>query len=360
MNISFNKPILGKEEEEKVLEVIRSGNLLLGNKVEEFEKEFAKYIGVKHCICTSSGTTALNTVLRANGIKEGDEVITTPLSFIATANSVLHLNAKPVFADIDENTFTINPSLIKEKITKKTRAILPVSLYGHPCYMDEIKEIAEKHNLLVIEDCAQSHGSEYKGRKTGSLTMSSAFSFDPTKSISSAGGGAVVTNDDKIMEMSRMIRIHGQREKNNHEILGFNYKMNDISAVILIEQLKKIDNFLKRRKENADFLTRNLKDLKWLKVPEVKENCRHSFSRFTIKVIGKNRDEVMKKLNEKGIGTGLFYPKPIHKQKVYIDLNYKDSLPVAEKICSQILSLPVHPGLNKEELEYIVEIMNSI
>ncbi len=358
--IPFNKPFLGREEEESVLEVIRSGNLLLGDKVELFEKEFAKYLGIKHCICTSSGTTALNTVLKAHGIGNGDEVITTPLSFIATANSVLHVGAKPVFADIDEDTFTINPGLIEEKITKKTKAILPVSLYGHPCSMDEIKKIAEENNLLVIEDCAQSHGSEYKGKKTGSLTMSSAFSFDPTKSISSAGGGAVVTNDDNIMELSKMIRIHGQRTKNNYEILGFNYKMNDISAAILIEQLRKIDNFLDRRKENANFLSKHLADLTWLKVPETKENCKHSFSRFTIRIIGKNRDEVMKQLNEKGIGTGIFYPKPIHKQRLYLDLGYNDNLPVAEKLCNQLLSLPVHPGLKKEELDYIIEIMHSI
>lgn len=360
MNISLNKPYLGKEEEEQVLQVVRSGNLLLGNKVEEFEKNFANYLGMKHAIGMSSGTSSLYSVLKSNGIGNGDEVITTPLSFIATANSILHVGGKPVFVDIDETSYNIDVNLIEKKITNKTKAILFVSLYGHPCDMDRLKEIAEKHNLLLFEDAAQSHGSEYKGKKTGSFTTSSVFSFDPTKNIATCGGGAVVTNDDNVAEICRMLRIHGSKIKGNHDILGFNFKMNDIAAAIGVEQLKKIDTILDKRISNAKFYDKAFRDLNWIITPKVKEDCKHNFHKYTIRVKGKNREEVMKKLSDNGIGSGIFYHKPIHKQKLYVDLGYNDKLPIAEKVSQEVLSLPIHPSLKKEELEYISEVMHSI
>ena len=360
MNIPFNKPYLGVEEEQNVTEVIRSGNLLLGNKVEEFEKNFANYIGMKNVIGTSSGTSALYCVLKSNGIGNNDEVITTPLSFIATANSILHTGARPVFVDIDEKTFNINQELIEEKITKKTKAILPVSLYGHPCDMDRLHEVASKHNLLLIEDAAQSHGSEYKGKKTGSLTTSSVFSFDPTKNLSTCGGGAVVTNDEKVAEISRILRIHGAKGRGNHEILGFNFKMNDIAAALGIEQLKKLDFIVNKKIKIAQFYTKSFSDLNWLITPKVQANSKHSFHKYTIRIVEKNREEVIKKLNEKGIGNAIFYNKPIYKQKLYLDLGYNDRLPVVEKIIDQVLSLPIHPNITQEELGYISEVMHNI
>ena len=360
MNIPLNKPFLGKEEEERVLEVIKSGNLLLGNKVEEFEKNFASYLGMRQVIGTSSGTSALYCVLKSNGIGNGDEVITTPLSFIATANSILHVGAKPVFTDINEETYNIDPDLIEKKITKKTKAILPVSLYGQPCNMDRLAEIAAKHNLILIEDAAQSHGSEFKGKKTGAWTTSSVFSFDPTKNLATCGGGAVVTNDEKVVEISKMLRIHGAKIKGQHDILGFNFKMNDIAAAIGIEQLKKLNIIVDKKIKTAQFYTKSFSDLNWIITPKVQANSKHSFHKYTIRIVGKNREEVIKKLNDAGVGTGIFYNKPIHKQKLYLDLGYKDNLPVVEKIIDQVLSLPIHPNLKKEDLDYISEIMHSI
>ena len=360
MNISLNKPYFGKEEEEKSLEVIRSGNVQLGNKVEEFEKNFAEYLGMKHAICTSSGTSSLYSVLKAHGIKHGDEVITTPLSFIATANSILHVGGKPVFVDIDEESYNLDVNLIEKKITKNTKAILFVSLFGHPCDIDKLNEIANKYNLILIEDAAQSHGAEFKGKKTGSFTNSSAFSFDPTKNIATCGGGCVVTNNDSIADYCKMLRIHGAKIKGQHDILGFNFKMNDISAVMAIEQLKKINTILDNRINNAKFYNKAFSDLNWIITPKIKENCKHSFHKYTIRINGKNRDEVIKKLNEAGIGNGIFYNKPIYKQKIYLDLGYNDKLPVVEKVCEQVLSLPIHLGLKKENLEYISEVMHKI
>ncbi len=360
MNIPLNKPFFGKEEEEKVLEIVKSGNVLLGNKVEEFENSFGKYLGMKNVVCISSGTSALYSILKAHGIGKGDEVITTPLSFIATANSILHSEAKPLFVDIDESTFNINPDLIQERITKKTKAILAVSLYGHPCEMDKLLDIAEQNNLILLEDAAQSHGAEYNGKKTGSFTISSAFSFDPTKNIATCGGGAVVTIDDRVADISKMLRIHGSKIKGQHDILGFNFKMNDISAALGIEQLKKIDYILDKRIYNAKFYNNSFKDLDWVITPKTKENCKHSFHKYTIRVFGRNRDEVINKLNQAGIGNGIFYHRPIHKQKLYLDLGYNDKLPVVERICNEVLSLPIHPNLKKEDLEYISDIMHKI
>lgn len=359
MNIPLNKPGIGREEEEQVIKVLRSGNLLLGDKVKTFENNFAEYLGVKHAVATSSGTTALNTALIASGIKKGDEVITTPFSFIATANSILHVGARPIFVDIEEDTFNLNPELIAEKITKKTKVILPVSLYGHPCDIEQIRDIANQHKLKVIEDCAQAHGSEIKGKKVGSFSTST-FSFDPTKNITTAGGGVLVTNEDEIAEVARMLRVHGAKTPGMYDILGYNFKMNDISAAIGIEQLKKLDQFVEKRINNARYLTAKLSDIDWLLTPKTRKNNKHTFHKYTTRIIGKERGEVIKKLNEAGIGNKVFYPMPIHKQKLYSDLGYNDKLPVVEKLANEVLSLPIHPNIKKEDLDYISKALHEI
>ena len=352
--IPIAKPVIGEEEKQAVLKVLDSGMIAQGKKVKEFEDEFAKYIGVKHAVATSSGTTALHTALLSLGIKKGDEVITTSFTFIATANSILFTGAKPVFVDIEEDTFNIDPSLIQKKITPKTKAILPVHLYGNPCNMNAIMEIADDNNLAVVEDACQAHGASVNNKKTGSFATG-CFSFYPTKNITSGEGGMITTNDSKIDETARMIREHGSKERYYHKIIGYNYRMTDIQAAIGAEQLKKLDMFNKKRIENALYLNKSLKNVK---TPVIKEGCKHVFHQYTIRV--KNRDKLIKILKEHGIGTSIYYPLPVHKQEPYRELGYNDKLPVTEKICEEALSLPIHPSVTKEELDKIIKIINEI
>lgn len=351
--IKIASPVIGEEEIKAVEEVLRSGILAQGPKVKEFEEKVAEYIGVKYAIATSSGTTALHTALLAVGIKPGDEVITTPFTFIATANSILYCGAKPVFVDVDERTFNINPNLIEEKITEKTRAILPVHLYGQPADMKSLMKICEKHNLILVEDAAQALGAEFEGKKVGSFGDCAIFSFYPTKNITTGEGGMVVTNDEEIAERCRKIRNHGEYERYFVDSLGYNYRMTEIAAVIGLTQLKKLESLNTKRIKNANFLIKNLKNIKEIEVPFIAKNVKHVFHQFTIKT--NRRDELKHFLEEKGIQSVVYYPLPIHKQKLYQELGYKDFLPVAEKLSKEVLSLPVHPNLTKEDLSLIVE-----
>ena len=283
--INIAKPVIGEEEKKAVLDVLDSGILSQGSNIKEFEDSFAKYIGAKYATATSSGTTALQTALLAHDIKKSDEVITTPFSFIATANSIIHSGAKPVFVDIEKDTFNINPDLIEEKITDKTKAMLIVSLFGLTPDMEKICSIAKKHDLILIEDCAQSNGAEFKNKKAGSFGTG-CFSFYPTKNMTTGEGGMLTTNDEKIAETSRMIINHGSKVKYHHEILGYNFRMNSISAAIGIEQLKKLDHLNKKRIENANYLIENLKNTNII-LPKIKEGYKHVFHQFAILEIGR-------------------------------------------------------------------------
>lgn len=353
--IPIAKPLLGKEEEEAIKFVLRTGIIAQGPKVKEFEEKFASYIGSKYAIATNSGTSALHTTLLAYGSKKDDEIITTPFSFIATANSILFTGAKPVFVDIKED-FNINPDLIEDKITEKTKAIIPVHLYGNPCDIKRIIKIASDNDLVVIEDCAQAHGAFVDNKKVGSFSTG-CFSFYPTKNMTTIEGGIITTDDKEVYKKSRMIRTHGSKTKYNHVTLGYNFRMSDISAAIGIEQLKKLDNFNKKRRENANYLNENLKDINWLVLPKIVEG--HVFHQYTIRV-KKDREKVMETLNKNGVGNSIFYPLPIYKQKLYQNLFYKDNLPVVEKISKEVLSLPVHPSLNKEDLDKIISVLRSV
>lgn len=348
--INIANPMLGEEEKKAVMEVLESGMLVQGAKVEEFEKKFAGYIGTKYAVATSSGTTALHLALLAMGIGPGDEVVTTPFSFIATANSVLFCGARPVFADIDAKTYNIDPGKIREKITPRTRAIIPVHIYGHPADMEPIMELARDHNLKVLEDAAQAHGSEYKTVKVGSFGDCAAFSFYATKNMVTGEGGMVTTNNEELAKKLRELRNHGQTKTYEHESLGFNLRMTDIQAAIGLEQLKKLDSFNQKRMENAEFLTESLKSI--IQTPYTSSHAKHVFHQYTIKT--ENRDAILKKLNQEGIGARVYYPIPIHRQPFYQKLGYKDTLPVSEDLSTKVLSLPVHPGLKKEDLEKIV------
>ena len=350
--ISIAKPIIGDEEKRAVLEVLDSGMLAQGKKVAEFENNFAKYIGVKHAIATSNGTTALHTALLAHGIGPGDEVMTTPFTFIATANAIKIVGAKPVFVDIEEKSFNLNPDLIEAAITTKTRAILPVHLFGLPADMEKIQKIANKHNLIIIEDACQAHGAAFDEQKVGSFGTG-CFSFYPTKNITTGEGGIITTNDLNIANKIRKLINHGSEKKYYHDSLGYNFRMTDIAAAIGIEQLKKIDQFNQKRKENATLLSKILKDKPGIVLPLITEG--HSLHQYTIRImpeLGKNREEIIEILKQNGINSSVFYPLPVHKQKSFVEYNNL-TLPVAEKVSKQVLSLPINPSVTKEEIKFI-------
>jgi len=376
--IRISAPLLGEEEISAVERVLRSGMLSQGAYVEAFESAFADFIGVEHAIAVSSGTAALHIALLAAGIGEGDEVITTPFTFIATANAILFVGAKPVFVDVREDDFNIDVEKVKEAITKRTKAIIPVHLYGQPCDMKAIADIAEDHNLHVIEDACQAHGAEFAGKKVGSFGTAGCFSFYPTKNMTTGEGGMLTTNSKEIAKKARMLRNHGSSARYMHEILGFNMRMTDISAAIGIEQLKKLHYFTKRRRENAEYLTERLKGIRGIVTPVVKEQRTHVFNQYTIRVVGNeeadganganrakgnrgkegvNRDDLARMLTERGVEVGIYYPTPVHKQPLYRKLGYDCSLDVSERLSAEVLSLPVHPGVGKEDLDYIVDII---
>lgn len=359
VHIPIAKPLLGEEEKRAVLSVLDSGMIAQGKKVAEFEQAFAKFVGVHHAIATSNGTTALHAALLAHGIKEGDEVITTPFSFIATANTITMCGATPVFVDIEEHSFNINPDLIEAAITTKTKAIMPVHLFGRPAEMDKIIAIAKKHNLIIIEDTCQAHGAEYNGKKAGSFGTG-CFSFYATKNITTGEGGMVTTNDDAVAVKVRKIISHGSEKRYYHDHLGYNYRMTDIMAALGVEQLKKIQQFTDRRKSNAEYFDKRLNKLQNVILPEIVKG--HVFHQYTLRItpqFQKTRDEVIQYLKEKGIDSSVFYPVPIHKQKAYVHHNHA-SFPVAEKAAQEVVSIPVHPGLSEQELQYITSVLGGL
>lgn len=355
--IPIAKPLMGHEEQQAVAEVLASGQLAQGPRTEEFERRFAALVGTKHAIAVSSGTTALWVALLAHDIGVGDEVITTPFSFIASANSILYAGARPVFVDIEESSFNINPNLIESKITPRTKAILVVHLYGNPSDMQAIMAIARKHKLLVIEDAAQAIGALINGKMVGSFATG-CFSLYATKNICTGEGGMITTNDDNIADRCRMLRQHGMRVRYYHECLGYNFRMTDLQAAIGIVQLSKLEQFTLRREANARYLTGHIHNPNVI-TPTVRLGTRSVFHLYTIRVKS-DRDAAVRGLTEAGIGTGVFYPLPIHKQKVYVELGYSDSLPVAEQAAREVISLPVHPALSEADLDTIVQEVNRL
>jgi dTDP-4-amino-4,6-dideoxygalactose transaminase len=363
--IPIAKPMIGSVEIDSVVEVMSSGGLAQGPRVQAFEEQFAGYIGVSHAVATSSGTAALHVALLAHGIGAGDEVVTTPFSFIATANAVLFTGARPVFADIGDD-YNIDPENIMQAITPKTKAVLPVHLYGCPAEMKAIAEIADDHNLAIIEDACQAHGATCGGdcRKTGSFGTG-VFSFYPTKNMTTGEGGMITTDDPLIAKQARMLRDHGSSRRYVHEILGYNLRMTDMGAAIGLVQLKKLDQFNSTRKRNAEHLTGKLKGIQGLTTPN--NTPGHVFHQYTVRVAGVDgsqggdcrRDDLVTYLGEKGIGTGVYYPIPIHKQPLYRKLGFDDSLPVAERFAREVLSLPVHPAVSEADLDYIIETMKE-
>jgi dTDP-4-amino-4,6-dideoxygalactose transaminase len=331
--------------------------LAQGPRVRAFEEAFADYCRARYAIATASGTTALHVALLAHGIGPGDEVITTPFTFIASANSILFTGARPVFVDIDPVTFNLDPNLLEAATTSCTKAIMPVHLFGLPADMDPIMEVAERHGLVVIEDACQAHGAEYRAKRVGSFGIG-CFSFYPTKNITTAEGGMITLSDDEqIAEKCRIIRQHGMRRRYYHDELGFNFRMTDVHAAIGLAQLQKLEQFNQARIANARFLSEHLKGVA---TPVVPEGYRHVFHQYTVRVSDGRRDAVLEGLRERGIGTGVYYPVPVHKQRVYVERGYEVTLPEAERAATEVLSLPVHPGLSGDDLETIVSVVNEL
>jgi perosamine synthetase len=337
------------------MQVLSSGMLACGPRTQEFEKKFAEYVGTKYAISTTSGTTALHLGLLSQGLGEGDEVIIPAFSFIATANVVLFCNAKPVFCDVDSKTFNIKPEDIEKLITKKTKAIMPVHLYGQAVDIQPIKEIAEKHNLFVIGDACQAHGATYNGKMVGSFFDVECFSFYPTKNMTTGEGGMVTTNNEELAELMFSIRNHGREKKKwgyEHERLGYNYRMTDIGAVIGLEQLKKLPDSLIKRKKNAEFYDETLKGVI---TPYVYDNVIHAYHQYTIKC--NKRDSLLDELKKNEIGYGIYYPKPLHYYTHLKKFGHKN-LKVSKKLVNEVVSIPVHSALKKEEIEKVVDVIN--
>jgi len=350
--IPIAKPLIGKEEEKAVVKVLKSGKLSQGEKVAEFEKAFAKYCGTKYAVTTDNGTSALIVALIAAGIGPGDEVVTTPFTFIATANSIMFTGARPVFVDINPNTFNIDPEKIEGSITNKTKAIMPVHLYGLMADMEKINKIAKSHDLIVIEDAAQAHGASINKKRAGSWGVAGCFSFYPTKNMTTGEGGMITTNNIKIAIKARLIRNQGMEKRYYHDMVGYNFRMTEISAAIGLEQLKKLETFTKKRIENANYLNQKLAGIEGVVTPNTPKGYRHVFHQYTVRT--SNRDKLIQKLDRAGIGYGIYYPLPVHKQKAFKNLKFKTSAPVSEKIAKEVISLPIHPTLEKKELNKII------
>ena len=358
MIIKIASPIIDKEEKNAVLKVLESGKFVQGENVENFENAFAKYTGSKYAIAVGSGTAALHLSLISLKITNGHDVITPSFSFISSANCALYCGAKPVLSDIRLDTFNIDVSDIREKITPSTKAIVPVHLYGHPADMDEISELATENDFYIVEDCAQANGAEYLGKKVGSLGDVGCFSFYPTKGMTTIEGGMIVTNNEEIAEKTRVLRNIGQKSIYTHTDLGYNYRMNEVEAAIGLCQLKKLDKWIEQRTKNARILTKKLQGIRGIVTPTVLPKAKHSFNYYTIRVKDEcklTREEVIKEMLKRGVETKVYYPIPIHKQPLYIKLGYTGEHPNSEIASGECLSLPVSPKISVNDLEIISE-----
>ncbi|MCA9382777.1 DegT/DnrJ/EryC1/StrS family aminotransferase [Candidatus Dojkabacteria bacterium] len=357
MNIPISKPIIEDEELKAVNDVLTSGLLVQGEHVAQLEQQFKELCKAKHALAVTNGTTALHIALIGLDLKPGDEVITTPFSFVATVNSILLTGAKPVLVDIEEDSFNINPDLIEEKITENTKAILAVNLYGQTANYTKINEIAKKYNLVVIEDAAQSIGAEHKGTPSGSAGNMACFSLYATKNVMSGEGGMVTTDSDDVYNRMLLFRQHGMDGKNKYvyHSIGHNYRMTNIHAAIGIEQMKKLERFTNRRREIAGLYDEAFKDLSKLSIPVANDDNYHVYHQYTL-TINDDKQTFIDYLDENEIGYGIFYPKPLHMVSHISKIGYTEGdFPIAEKVADMVVSIPVHPALTQSEVDYIIE-----
>lgn len=346
------------EVEEGLAQTIANCSFILGPNVQAFEQEAAQFLGVKHTIGVASGTDALHLALIAEGIGEGDEVITTAFTFIATAEAIRYVGAIPVFVDIDPKTFNISPAAIEQAITLKTKAVMPVHLFGQPADIRSIKQICDHHQLKLIEDCAQSFGAEIDGKQTGSIGNASGYSFFPSKNLGAFGdGGLVATNSDKTAETVKMLRNHGSKVRYYHDLIGFNSRLDDMQAVILRAKLKRIDQYNQRRRHAAHLYSQLMADLS-VSTPFEDGLGAHVYHQYTL--LCDRRDEVIKALQDQKIGCAVYYPVPLHKQNVFKDICSGLSLPVTESVSESCMSLPICPELQDDTINEIVSVIKSV
>jgi len=377
--IRVSQPFVGEEEIEAVSEVLRSGRYLQGPRVEEFEQRFAEYVGATHGIAVSSGTAALHISLAAHGIGPGDEVIVPPLTFFSSVTAVLHQHAIPVFADIDPGLYCLDPEDVRRRVTDRTRAIMPVHLFGCPADMDGIQAIAAEFDLIVIEDCAQAHGASYRGRGVGSMGAAGCFSFYATKNMTTGEGGMIVTNDEAIAGRCRLIRSHGMTDRDTHRILGYNYRMTEMAGAMGVVQLGRLPELNRKRTENSEYLLENLADVPWLKVPTVPEHVEHVYFWCPVQVLeqklGVGTPELVALLRERGVEVRQRYSAPLYRQPLLTESgNYPLNephygnapqygelrLPVCEQVCGRMIGLPNHPGLSRSELDTVLEVLHGV
>lgn len=386
MYIPYGRQSINEEDIQAVVDVLKSDFLTTGPKIEEFEKKVADYTGAKYAVAIANGTAALHAACFAAGISEGDEVITTPITFAASANCAFYCGARPVFADIDPNTYNIDPNDIERKITEKTKAIIPVHYTGQPCDMDRIHEIAKKHHLLVIEDAAHALGASYKGKKVGSISDMTTFSFHPVKHITTGEGGMIMTNDEALYEKLQLFRTHGitrkenylthglhwntqgNRDRNDYEgpwyyeqvALGYNYRITDIQCALGISQMNRLDEFLEKRRNLAKRYDQAFADCTDLVLPKQMEEVQSAWHLYVIQVVNHNRREVFEQLREAGIGVNVHYI-PVYTFPYYQEHGYRDvCCHHAEELYKHIITLPLYPDLTQEQQDYVIEKVKEI
>jgi dTDP-4-amino-4,6-dideoxygalactose transaminase len=341
------------ELDQAINTVINSGRYILGENVSALEKEVAAYVGAKYAVGVASGTDALHLALRAAGVKSGDEVITTPFTFVATAEAIAYCGATPVFVDIEPNTFNIEVASLESRVSSRTKALLPVHLYGQPCQMDQIMAVAKKHNLAVVEDCAQAMGATFNGQQVGSFGAAGCFSFFPTKNVGCFGdGGMVTTNDPALYEELKVLRGHGSRQTYHYDIIGYNSRLDELQAAILRVKLRNIEQLIKARRHNASLYRGHFSGLSGLRLPSELPEARHTYNQFTVRVA--DRDALFEHLKASGVPAMVYYPLSLHQQKAFASLGYKTgAFPACELAQAAVLSLPIFPELFADELNSV-------
>lgn len=357
--IPIARPLISDEDKRRVLDVLDSGMLVAGRQVAEFEQAFARYVGAREAVATSSGTTALQVALEATGIGSGDAVVTTPFTFVATTNAILHAGARPVFVDVDPRTYNLNPQAVADAVRReKARAILCVHLYGLPCDMAALTDVAQRAGAILLEDCAQAHGAKFRGTSVGTFGQAGIFSFYPSKNMTTGEGGMIVTNDGVVASRSRVLVNVGQTagEEYVYETIGYNYRMTNMAGAMGLAQLQRLDEWNEARREHAARLTKAFSRLDWLMTPVEPPGSFHVYNQYTVRVPA-GRFRFLPYLAEHRIGHRVYYPHLVPHSPAYRRLGFGGSYPVAEQLAAQVVSLPVHPALVDEDVERIIDVV---